>query len=110
MDRDTTAVSVTLACREFQALQKSASPPFRIIMHYGMVSFGGHSPDASHTMIGPELNFAFRLEKVASRLKLPWIFSDTAASRLQEHLPLTSCGAQKIPDFAQERICFTLAA
>ena len=110
MDRDETAAGIASACREFQALQKSAAVPFRIMLHHGLVSFGGHSPDASNTMIGPELNFAFRLEKVASRLKLPWIFSDTAASRLEGHLPLASCGTQKIPDFAQDRICFTLAA
>ena len=110
MDRDENAVSIASACREFQALQESAALPFRIMVHYGVISFGGHSPDASHTMMGPELNFAFRLEKVASRLKLSWIFSDVAASRLQGHLPLASCGAQNIPDFAQERTCFTLAA
>jgi adenylate cyclase len=109
-DRDETAAAIASACREFQALQKSASVPFRIMLHYGLVSFGGHSPDAGNTMIGPELNFAFRLEKVASQLKLPWIFSDTAASRLEGHLPLASCGPQKIPDSAQDRVCFTLAA
>ncbi len=87
-----------------------APPPFRVIVHFGVVSFGGHSPDASHTMIGPELNFAFRLEKVAARLDLPWIFSDAAAARLQEHLSLVNCGAQKVPDFALERNCFTLNA
>jgi adenylate cyclase len=108
--REENAASIASACREFQALQKSAALPFRIMVHHGVVSFGGHSPDASHTMIGPELNFAFRLEKVASRLKLFWIFSDTAASRLQEHLPLASCGAHQVPDFAQERTCFTLTA
>jgi class 3 adenylate cyclase len=107
-DRNEAAASIAAACREFQALQKSTALPFRIMVHYGVVSFGGRSPDASHTMIGPELNFAFRLEKVASRLKLPWIFSDAAASRLQGHLPLTSCGAQNVPDFAQDRTCFTL--
>jgi hypothetical protein len=59
-------------------------------------------------MIGLELNFAFRLEKVASRLKLLWIFSDVAANRLEGQLPLISCGAQKVPDFEEDRICFTL--
>ena len=107
-DRDETAASVASACRDFQVLQKSP-PPFRVIVHYGVISFGGHSPDASHTMIGPELNFAFRLEKVAARLDLPWIFSDAAAGPLQGRLPLVSCGAQKVPDFAQERTCFTLS-
>jgi len=107
-DRDEAAGSIASACREFQELQKSAALPFRIMVHCGVVSFGGHSPDASHTMIGPELNFAFRLEKVASRLKLPWIFSDAAASRLQGKLALRSCGPQSVPDFAQERVCFTL--
>jgi len=108
-DRTEAAESLALACRELQALQKSTALPFRIMVHFGVVSFGGHSPDASHTMIGPELNFAFRLEKVASRLKLPCIFSDTAATHLLRHLPLISCGPQKVPDFAQERTCFTLA-
>jgi adenylate cyclase len=107
-DRDERAISIASACRDLQALQKTGAPPFRIMVHYGVVSFGGHSPDASHTMIGQELNFAFRLEKVAARLNLSWIFSDTAASRLQEHLPLTSCGMQPVPDFAQSRVCFTL--
>lgn len=107
-DRDQTVASIVSVCHEFQALQQAVSLPFRITLHYGMVSFGGHSPDASHTMIGPELNFAFRLEKVASRLNLLWIFSEPAASRLQEFLPLASCGLQKVPDFAQDRICFTL--
>jgi adenylate cyclase len=108
-DRDENTASIASACREFQALQTSA-PPFRITVHYGVVSFGGHSPDASRMMIGPELNFAFRLEKVAARLNLPWIFSAAAATRLRKHLPLTSCGEQKVPDFAPERTCFTLAA
>jgi adenylate cyclase len=109
-ERNGTAATMTSTCLEFQALQQTVALPFRIMLHLGTVSFGGHSPDASHTMIGQELNFAFRLEKVASRLKLPWIFSDVAAARLEGHLPLKSCGAQKIPDFAQERVCFTLAS
>jgi len=99
---------VAAACREFQALQKSAPVPFRIALHYGEVAFGGRAPDASSSTIGPELNFSFRLEKLASDLKLSWIFSDPAASQLQGHLPLVSCGVQKIPDFEPERPCFTL--
>ncbi len=106
-DRERSAASVASACRDFQELQK-CPPPFRVIVHYGVISFGGHSPDASHTMIGRELNFAFRLEKVAARLNLPCIFSDAAASQLQEHLPLVTCGKQKVPDFAPARTCFTL--
>ena len=61
-------------------------------------------------MIGPELNFAFRLEKVAARLNLPWIFSDAAAARLETHLPLISCGTHKVPDFTPDRVCFTFTA
>lgn len=107
-DRDGKAASIASACRKFQELQKSGALPFRVMVHYGMVSFGGHSPDASHTMIGPELNFAFRLEKVAARLNISWIFSDTAADHLKDNLTLKACGRQKVPDFPQERICFTL--
>jgi len=107
-DRDGSPSELASACKDFQVLQKS-EPPFRVVVHYGVVSFGGHSPDASHTMIGPELNFAFRLEKVAARLNLPWIFSDAAASHMKQHLSLVTCGLQKVPDFVPERTCFTLS-
>jgi class 3 adenylate cyclase len=107
---DETPAAIATACRAFNDLQKSAPIPFRIVVHYGEVSFGGQSPDAGNTMISKDLNFTFRLEKVGSRLKLLWIFSDEAASRLQAHLPLAPCGLQKIPDFEPERACFTLEA
>jgi adenylate cyclase len=103
-----TAERIAAACGEFQALQKIAALPFRLMVHYGVVSFGGHSPDASETMIGTDLNFAFRLEKVAARMDLLWIFSDTAEAQLRGYLPLVSCGPQKVPDFTPERVCFTL--
>ena len=106
-NREESAGSIASACRDFQVLQKTALP-FRVIVHFGVISFGGHSPDTSRTMIGPELNFAFRLEKVAARLDLPWIFSDAAAAHLLKHLPLINCGTQKVPDFSPERTCFTL--
>ena len=109
-DRDEVIALIASACRHFQTLQKSAALPFRIILHHGLVSFGGHSPDASHTMIGQELNFAFRLDKVASKMALSWIISDVAAKLLGSHLPVVSCGLQKVPDFAEKRLCFTLAA
>lgn len=103
-----TPAAIAKACRAFAELQKTAPIPFRIVVHHGEVSFGGQSPDAGNTMISPDLNFTFRLEKVGSRLKLLWIFSDPAASRLKGLLPLTSVGAQKVPDFEPERECFTL--
>jgi adenylate cyclase len=108
-DRNEVTASIAAACRQFQDLQKSSSLRFRIMLHHGLVSFGGHSPDASHTMIGQELNFAFRLEKVASRMELPWLLSEIAAGLLQKHLPVVSCGMQKVPDF-EEQHCFTLAS
>ena len=91
-------------------MRDSAPLPFRLVLHRGEISFGGNSPDASNTMIGPELNFAFRLEKVASRLGLLWLFSENAATALDGHLALASCGPQHVPDFEPERICFTLTA
>jgi class 3 adenylate cyclase len=106
--REETAPLIAEACQEFQVLRESAPLPFRLVLHRGEISFGGNSPDASNTMIGPELNFAFRLEKVASRLGLLWLFSENAATGLDRHLALASCGLQHVPDFEPERACFTL--
>lgn len=108
--RDDSTPAVASACREFQALQKSSQLPFRMILHFGMVSLGGRSPDASNAMFGSDVNFAFRLEKLASQLKLTWIVSNAAASQIQGHLPMTSCGTHSVPDFGNDLPCFTLAA
>jgi len=105
---DDTAELIAMACRDFQALQESAPLPFRIALHYGEVAFGGQFPDASNTMLGMELNYAFRLERLASQLKLLWIFSGAAERKLYAHLPLVSCGLQRIPDFEPDHPCFTL--
>jgi adenylate cyclase len=107
--REESPAGIASACRDFQALQKADRLPFRIILHFGTVSFGGHSPDAGNTMIGSDLNYAFRLEKLASRLELSWIISDLAATQLQGNLPLISCGAHPLPDFEGAQPCFTLA-
>jgi adenylate cyclase len=107
--REGTPGLVAEACQAFHKLQSADPLPFRIVVHHGNVSFGGVSPDASNTMIGVDLNFAFRLEKVASRLELFSIFSDSAEKNLRGKLALESCGPQKIPDFDKERVCFTMA-
>jgi adenylate cyclase len=108
--RDDSPSTIAAACKEFRALQKNARLPFRMILHYGMVSLGGRSPDASGAMFGADVNFTFRLEKVGSRLKLPWIVSDAAAAQIQGYLALTPCGAHSIPDFGDNLPCFTLSA
>ena len=106
--RDGTDALVAAAINDFDHLRAEAPLAFRMILHRGELSFGGNTLEANNTIIGSDLNFTFRLEKVASRLGLLWLFSETAARDLAGRLSLISCGAQHVPDFAPERQCFTL--
>ncbi|MEO6740506.1 MAG: adenylate/guanylate cyclase domain-containing protein [Chthoniobacteraceae bacterium] len=84
-----TPARVAAAMREFQALREASDPKFRIIFHHGMISFGGLAAGyGEESLMGAELNFIFRVEKVASELGVAFCFTAAAKAALGELLPL----------------------
>lgn len=67
--------------------QKKSHPPFRWILHWGNVTVGGTPAASGERVMGEEVHFVFRLEKLAGGLQLPHLFSEAAAQHL---LPLRS--------------------
>lgn len=57
------------ALRDLAFLQKSASPPFRVVLHRGMTVFGSVPTMTEQNLHGPNVNFVFRMEKIAGTLR-----------------------------------------
>lgn len=68
-----------------KSLQTRANPAFRLVLHYGTVH-SGTAPGGTETLLGSELNFTFRMEKLAGRLGFPRMASQQAAARLPDSL------------------------
>lgn len=81
-DRDGVAPAVVAALRALQQLRENSPVPFRVAVHYGMITFGEQSAWGEPSMLGPEMNYIFRLEDLASKLGVPFCLSSSAQAKL----------------------------
>ena len=67
--------------------QNSGSPEFRMVIHYGTVALGGASSSGEESILRPDLNYTFRMEKVASSANALLMFNmpayNTGPNRLR---------------------------
>lgn len=85
--RDGKAEDVTAALWALEELRRGGAPPFRVVLHYGLVTFGGASALGEEAMRGADVNFIFRLERAASTLGLAACTSAAAQERLGPLVP-----------------------
>lgn len=90
--RDTPEVSAHMAAviEESRVLQARAQPKFRLVLHVGQVLFGGSASLSEESLMGPEVNFIFRMEKVAGVLGVKTMLSEAAKDELQSFIPWTA--------------------
>jgi class 3 adenylate cyclase len=80
------------------ALQTKASLPFRWILHHANLQLGV-SRFGNDSLVGKEINFAYRMEKIAGGLKLPRMVSRPAKEALGDGVTARPVGAQAIKGF-----------
>lgn len=80
----------------------------RIVVHRGKVAFGGANSTGEENLLGSEVNFIFRLEKLAARLREPVVVSAAAAAALQQGFPTKRCGAYVLKGFPGRHECWVL--
>lgn len=99
-DRDRTAASVCRALEGLKRMQEHAQPPFRVVVHYGRVFMGGGGSLGEESLLGTEVNFAFRMEKLAVGLGKVRLLSEPAWSRLAGSLDqATGVGDHSLTSF-----------
>jgi class 3 adenylate cyclase len=84
--------------KKIMELQNSASLPFRWILHRAKLQLG-ISRFGNDSLVGKEINFTYRMEKIAGGLKLPRMLSRPAKEALGDAVVTRSVGAQPIKGF-----------
>lgn len=84
--------------KKITAFQTKASLPFRWILHYANLQLGV-SRFGNDSLIGKEINFTYRMEKIAGGLKLPRMLSRPAKEALGKGVAARPVGAQAIKGF-----------
>jgi adenylate cyclase len=93
------AASVAQALGALKALQEETEPRFRIVLHYGKVFVGGAATLGEESLLGNEVNFAFRMEKLAGSVGTLRLVSEPACRHLNSLLSTTEEGRHAVPSF-----------
>ena len=86
--------------------KREESLPVRYVLHFGEVTVGGAPTIGEESLSGPDVNFVFRIEKVAGALREPFLCSEAVVRRL----PGTSfagAGSHAVAGFPGEHAVFT---
>ena len=93
----------------FHAMREAGPVKFRVVVHHGSVTFGGTVQFGDENILGPEVNYIFRLEKLASALGIEVCVSASAEPRLQSHLALEPVpGEHELKGFPGRHRCFSV--
>jgi adenylate cyclase len=101
-DQENTPASVGKALEALRHLQDQAQPRFRIVLHFGKVYIGGTASLGEESLLGNDVNFAFRMEKMAGSLGAPRVMSEPAQQRLHGLLPTSKEGRRALSGFDGE--------
>jgi len=89
-------------------LQRKEGPAFRLVVHFGAVDIGGVASMGEESLMGGELNLAFRLEKLAGSLGEPCCVSETVRTKLHGLVRTRSLGEFELKGFEEKCALYAL--
>jgi len=94
---------------ELRAAHATAGVQFQVVVHHGRVALGGGASMGEESLMGPEVNFVFRLEKLAGSHGVSFCLSESAAGQLGGVLATTAVpGEHELKGFAAKQRVYTL--
>jgi hypothetical protein len=69
------------------------------VLHHGLVSLGGVPSMGEESLSGPEVNFIFRMEKLAGSLKHVNLMSESASTKIGQRLHGEPAGRHSLSGF-----------
>lgn len=102
------AENIRRAVLVFAAQLRVGNMPFRMALHYGEVTASGVGTVGEESLLGPQVNFVFRMEKVAAHHGHPILISEVAAERLERLMMLKKTPAMDVPSFGSDHLFFTM--
>jgi adenylate cyclase len=97
-DDEKSVENVAASLTKLKQMQK-IEPRFRLVLHYGLVSSGGLRSMGEESLIGKEVIFVFRMEKLAGSLGIHLMASAAAQQKLGPAVPAQSAGSHQLKGF-----------
>jgi adenylate cyclase len=91
--------NVAAAVDQLKLAQAKNEPRFRLALHHGFVAIGGVPSMGEESLMGKEVNFVFRMEKLAGSLGILVLTSDTGKAKLSELMKCEPAGAHEVKGF-----------
>jgi adenylate cyclase len=105
-DAATTAEEIAAVISALKELQQKEWPDFRLVVHFGAVAIGGIASMGEESLMGQEVNFVFRLERLAGSLGEPCGLSETAHKKLLGLIPARLLGEFELKGFERKCVFF----
>jgi class 3 adenylate cyclase len=87
--------------------QARNEPRFRLAFHFGLVAIGGMPSMGEESLMGKDVNFVFRMEKLAGSLKTRRLISMAGRSKLRSLIETKPIGAHELKGFAGKHEFFS---
>jgi adenylate cyclase len=105
-ETDATPEGIAATIEALKKTQALAEPRFRFIVHFGLVAIGGVASLGEESLMGVEVNVAFRLEKLAASLGEACGLSEAASSKVEGFISSRRLGDYELKGFAGKRAFF----
>ncbi|MEY2554945.1 MAG: adenylate cyclase [Verrucomicrobiota bacterium] len=93
------AKNVAAALDQLKQAQARNEPRFRLALHFGLVAIGGVPSMGEESLMGKDVNFVFRMEKLAGSLKISVLTSTAGKDKLGPLINIESAGAHELKGF-----------
>ena len=91
--------NVTAALSQLKQAQERHAPRFRLALHFGLVAIGGVPLMGEESLMGRDVNFAFRMEKLAASLGIWLLTSAAGKAKLGSLVKCEPAGAHELKGF-----------
>jgi class 3 adenylate cyclase len=93
------AKNVADALNRLKEAQARNQPRFRLALHFGLVAIGGVPSMGEESLMGKDVNFVFRMEKLAGSLGILLLTSAAGKERLGSLMKCEPAGAHELKGF-----------
>jgi len=91
--------NVAAALGNLKQAQDRNEPRFRLALHLGLVAIGGVPSMGEESLMGKDVNFVFRMEKLAGSLGISLLTSAVANAKLAPFIQAQSAGSHELKGF-----------
>jgi len=94
-----TTKDIAATLEKLKMAQAKNEPRFRLALHFGFVAIGGVPSMGEESLMGKEVNFVFRMEKLAGSLGIQVLTSAAGQSKLKLLINCEPAGAHELKGF-----------